>query len=755
MNYEAFARILSTFADNSDAVANAKGELVVQIRDDVIHASVQTRSGDVYVIENGAEMSANQWLIERIARLPLLADRLLSLLPTEKNFVIPSGDLLPQLVDESTSDERVRVADVVEAVRFALDTRPAGTTSVLYLTSNAGEGKTTLINQVARIQASAYRDKKADWMLVPITLGGKPFLRFDDLIVGTLMNRFRFPFFYHNSFLELVKLGVLVPAFDGFEEMFVESSSGEALSALGNLVQSLDSAGTILISARKAYFEYKSFANQARLFDSIKTDNAVFSSLAINRWSKEQFIGYCKIRGLSDAESMYESVALRFGETHPLLTRAVLVKRLVDVAGGLSERDALLSKLGQAPHDYFYEFVDAIIEREASEKWIDRSGDPARPLITVDEHHELLSFIAQEMWLLGSIEIHEDSLDLIVELNAEGHRQDTKITRQVKERIKQHALLVSSGSAGTTFAFDHEEFRDFFLGQAIGRRLIEGADSDLRSILREAPLPRQAFGSAVQYLVRRGFDFEKTIRRVMSFGHNEHASSFIRENCGGLIIRMLTIRPWDGLAVHDTTFPVDALANRKIHGVKFTDCYFQTSELGEAELEKCEFTKCRFDRLEMSPSAQAEGSSLRECEVVSVIPTGSDAGIYAPDLIKATLSEIGFEIVGDEEVQSECPVRQDPDENMVLVDKLLRCFVRSTAVGDGVLKLRMGAKANQFIKERIPELLKIGVLVHPESGPGRDDHYRLNVPMRELDKAMASSEGSYDAFLEYFSDRLS
>jgi hypothetical protein len=747
MNFDTFTRILTTFADNSDSVENARGELIVQIHDDVIHATTQSRGGNIYVNENGVEMSGDQWIIERIARLPLLADRILSLIPAETHFVMPSGDLLPEL-SEAKSDDRVHVDNVVDSVISMLDRRPAGTSSVLYLTSDAGEGKTTLINQIARMQATAYKEKRSDWMLIPITLGGKPFLRFDDLIVGTLMNRLRFPFFYHNSFIELVRLGVLVPAFDGFEEMFVESSSGEALSALGNLVQSLDSAGSLLISARKAYFEYKSFANQARLFDTINTDNAVFSSMAIKRWSKDQFLKYCEIREIPDGGTIYESVAGRFNATHPLLTRAVLVKRLIDVASGTAERDALLFKLGQSPHDYFFEFVNAIIEREASEKWIDRSGEPAKPLISVAEHHELLAFIAQEMWLANSSEISDDSLDLIVELNSESRKKDPKITRQIKERIRQHALLISANPSGRTYAFDHEEFRDFFLGQAIARRLQEGAESDLRSILREAPLPKQAFGAALHSLTRSKFDLDKAIKLLQKFGEGDLISSFTRENCGGLIIRILDRHVVKNIMISNLTFPVDALANRTLANIRFSNCYFQSSELDSFKIENCAFEKCRFDRLDLTSSMSVINTTITDCEFVNVVPVGNDA-VYAPDLINSHLVAAGFTQEGNTEVQDRA-VSASPDENMVLVDKMLRCFLRSTAVSDGVLKLRLGIKANSFIKDIIPQLLRAGVVANPESGPDRDAHYRLKVPMREVDAAIANAKGSFESFLRNF-----
>ncbi|HRZ44554.1 MAG TPA: hypothetical protein P5555_05125 [Candidatus Paceibacterota bacterium] len=53
--------------------------------------------------------------------------------------------------------------------------------------------------------------------------------------------------------------------------MFVRDAKGEALSAIGNLMRTMDSSGTVLIASRKAYFEYQDVRMQARLFDSIGT----------------------------------------------------------------------------------------------------------------------------------------------------------------------------------------------------------------------------------------------------------------------------------------------------------------------------------------------------------------------------------------------------------------------------------------------------------------------------------------------------
>ena len=260
--------MLKAFADKPDDLDITRGTLLLQVREELLDAKVTQRAGELSVEENGRVWPAARWIVERVARVPLLADRILSYVEEPDNFVSPAATLLDQLeYAKNLADQDVSLAS--QCAIEILGRRLAGTSSVLYLTSDAGEGKTTLINYMARRQAEAYKTGKSDWILVPIPLGGRAFLRFDDVVIAALVNRLRFQWWYFDAFIELVRLGVVVPAFDGFEEMFVEGTSGEALSALGSLMRSLKSSGSTLIAARKAYFEYQSFKNQAvvrRLF---------------------------------------------------------------------------------------------------------------------------------------------------------------------------------------------------------------------------------------------------------------------------------------------------------------------------------------------------------------------------------------------------------------------------------------------------------------------------------------------------------
>jgi hypothetical protein len=764
MNIGDFRRILTAFADDAADLDLVRGQLLVQIRDEVIEASVSQRDGTIWIDEDGDPVTAFRWLVNRIARLPLLADRILSYVPAPEHFVTPAGKLLDQ-PEFSATDEQQEIADATRSIRTILGRRPGGSSSVLYLTSDAGEGKTTIINHVAREQAAAYKRKEAgaDWLLVPITLGGRPFLRFDDVVIGALVNRLRFQLFYYEGFIELVKLGVIVPAFDGFEEMFIESSSGEALSALGNLMNMLQSSGSVLIAARKAYFEYKSFATQTRLYDAIGNDSVAFARLALERWSKQQFLEYAAKRGVQDPSAVHSTVANRLTPTHPLLTRAVLVRRLIDVAADGSDLSALLTQLGTTPQDYFFQFVNAIVERESTEKWIDRSGDAAQPLISTVEHHSLLSMVAHEMWVSSTESLPGDVLDLIADLFSESTRKSPVISRQIKERLKQHSLIASSEGVRSQFTFDHEDFRKFFLGEALGRTLRSAQEAEIRRFLQVGPIPSETADAAVQFLRRTVSELSAIIEVLQRVNRSEIPTSFVRENCGGLIVRLLDGLTPDNLNLSDAlaagqmsisqvAFPPDALRGRGITSVKFADCYFQPTSLDDTQLTASHFVSCRFDRLEFRGNTTIAEVELIECEVRSVVDLDSDDRFYDPAAIKMALTARGI-VLGDEHADATSVAdTSPPDERLVLVERALRLFLRATHINENSFRARFGARAGAFFEDVLPVMIESGAIEEVQYlGAGRQRRFKLSVPMRVVENAIRSSHGSFDELILHLS----
>src|SRR4051812_41565713 len=128
MDAAAFKRILTTFADSPADVDLSRGKVLVQVREEMIEAEVLLRHGTLHVRESGDEVSAAHWLVRRIARLPLLADRILTYVPGEPHFVTPRGSVLDQL-DVSPTGEEQATDDAGGKALEILGRFPAGTAS--------------------------------------------------------------------------------------------------------------------------------------------------------------------------------------------------------------------------------------------------------------------------------------------------------------------------------------------------------------------------------------------------------------------------------------------------------------------------------------------------------------------------------------------------------------------------------------------------------------------------------------------------
>jgi hypothetical protein len=759
MQIDDFKSIVLTFADPGEQWAFEKAKFMISVNGDLIEADIIVEyGGDVYVDEGNGREPASKWILNRLAHLPLLASRLRESVNATECFVSPEASLLPTL-DNGNHDQLSTTNDALKTMMDTIRDSSPFETTVLYVTSDAGEGKTSLINELARTQAKSFIDNRASWLLVPIPLGGRHFLRFDDITVGALQNRYRFPFLYYNSFLALVKMRAIVPAFDGFEEMFVESSSGEALSAMGILVSSLDSKGTIVIAARKAYFDFENLRTKEKLFDTIRNYSVGFGSLELKRWSETQFSTYCSKRGVANAQEIYRRVSERLKPDHALLTRAILVKRLIDVASNTPTLEALLDQLHGSGADFFSVFVMGLIEREANEKWIDRSGeqDVGAPLLTTEEHCELLSLIALEMWEARVDYIKRDSLEFVADYFSTGEaRKNAFQAQQIKERIRGHAMLVPSLNSENALEFDHEEFRSFFLGEGIARQiqpLNERAKAVVLGVFRRGVLPRQTQHAIIRALKRNSqLNILEVIRFLLDISGMESQASYAHENCSDIIIRILSGIDGEGMLLENLAFGINALRDRKLRKLVFKKCYFSATSLELTELEECTFINSRFAQLRVNDSTQFKKTVFDECSVEAISFLDKHWESWDPDEIQKHLQRSGIiykQYIEDSATPSgPQPVEKPFDDEIKDIEKLMRYFLRSTNITEDIIRLRIGSHGNRFVDETLPVLLKIGVM--EDASTSTKIRFKVGRPLKKVNAAIAACRGSFQSFIKQF-----
>jgi len=240
MDRDTFVRIVQSFADKPCDVDDSRGILTAVLHGEIMEVSFQVRGGDLVCKENDVEWTPGRWISRRLGRFETLAQRILDHLPADPGLISVEANFTDTL-ERNPSETLEVTADALATLGTTIEEKPAGLTHVVYLTADAGEGKTCLIEALARKQAERYLAKEDVRLVLPISLGGQALICLDDIIVGSLTNRLRFPYYYIESVLELAKLDLLVIALDGFEEMFIETQAG-GVSSLGTLVGHLASS---------------------------------------------------------------------------------------------------------------------------------------------------------------------------------------------------------------------------------------------------------------------------------------------------------------------------------------------------------------------------------------------------------------------------------------------------------------------------------------------------------------------------------
>lgn len=752
MNAKEFTRLLRVFADRPEDIDLSREEAIVQIQNQLISLKAETVDGQVLIDEGGIVSTAERFVADRLANLPFLANRILDHTKPPHVFVEPCGRYIDRIESDPTDSEQP-VSDVLKKLIELIEQGTSFASFVIYLTAEAGEGKTTLINQLARHQAQQYLNRKTTRLVVPIELGGRSFLRLDDLIIGSVANHFRFRGLYIDSFIELVKYGFLVPAFDGFEEMFVVGSSGEAVSSLGNLLANLSSAGQLLVSARTAYFEIRDFETQARLFDGLRDSEASFARLKIHRWQRGQFLDYWRHREIGDPEEAYSLLEKKLGSDHPLLTRAVLVKRLADIAQDTGRFERLLERLESAS-SYFSELVDSILEREIEGKWVDRAEDAInRPLLTLKEHHELLAMLSVEMAMTVSGQLGFDEVHLITELFCDLKKLPPTIARQVLTRIYDHPLLAKVDTGANSLRFDHDEFREFFLGEAVGNIIIEKRTVDFQNIIRKSAFSTAAIDACIKLLGDHESESSVFFNFVQTSVYSENAASFAKENSTKILLRLLGREGVVNVLIENAFINPDAFIGRELNNVEFKKCIFHDAVFEASTLRSCKFSECEFDAIDFKDNAVFMKTVFSDCLIRCVSSTGEDSLIFNPVHMKRILEAVGLTVTYSKEPHADDLEGVDgpEDPELGLMIRGLRPFHRSTGINESTLKLRLGKKAAEFEENILPILIECGILVpEPYRGSGSDRRFRLGVKMGQIQDALVASKGSFEAFSKIF-----
>jgi hypothetical protein len=695
------------------------------------------------VIENDNVLSFDFFISERLGRLSSLSKSIFSSLKNNDYFVSPNAYYE---LNWAVNDAYLKGNDsVYEFISKTLRTPNQYETHVIYLTSNAGEGKTTIIEKIAKDYSKSYKINNESKIIVPISLSGKPFIRFDDLIIGTIVNRFKFSGFYYNSFIELVKLGYIIPAFDGFEEMFIETPSGAAINSMAEFIKELDGHGTVLVAARSAYYEYQNLTTQSKIFDSLSNQSVAFSKINIHKWTKENFIEHGLKKALTKEEgtSLYDTLSSYFGKEHPVLTRAVLINKVFDLYEEAGNSSIFTSLVSSDDNEFYQNFINALLCREAN-KWIMKGEGITRQVLTVSQHKKLLGMIAREMWTTKSEILRYDLIDMITDLFIEDENLDTDSAWQIKNRIKDHAFLKISDYNKNYLEFDHQNFYQHFLGEAIFLSLEKKDYNDIFDISRRGRLPQSTIMSCSYNLSKNGISLN--IPDFMERMTAEQKVSYAKENISLLLL--FTKKANESIELNGISFESEPFNKRDLANIIFNDCIISSLIVSRIK-DQLEFKNCKIIEIEIDIEENKNVLMSKNTEVNFIYNKDLEITEYSPILIKNYLeNKLSFRYEESNLLFDEDTNKEISDEELIILERTMRIFYNRYNVNSDVINNKLGVKKNIFWDKIYPVINGKIFGEVPYKGGGNQKRLRIICQMERIQNYLEKSKGDFQEFIK-------
>ena len=384
-----------TIREDIEAFADDTGEVVI---DRMASKVLFVRNGkelefkilvDDHAIKNiefdGVEIPYTQFLTKNVANLDLLAERLVSKRQGIDAF-INSPATLDSLNKENSSNGKALdliTSECSEANPF--------NSKVVFITADAGHGKTALLRQFQNTQAKKYLKGESSFLFWHIDLQGRQLLRLSEALMGDL-GELRIPSLWMQSLIRLMKHGKLVIGIDGFDELAAEQGSNDALGALALLLNQLGNNGTLVAASRRTFFNTDDYLKRSKLIQGKAENLCMFNQINLEDWGQEEAEEYLFNKGIDNPSKVYKEACNQLGKqkNHPILSRPFLLSQL---ANALVKYDITTAEFigGMSnPHDPkkgVNSIIEALVKREVTDKW--KAKDTGEPYLNESQHIKL------------------------------------------------------------------------------------------------------------------------------------------------------------------------------------------------------------------------------------------------------------------------------------------------------------------------------------------------------------------------------
>jgi hypothetical protein len=525
------------------------------------------------------------------------------------------------------------------AIANSVATRPEeqGLTNFVMVTGEAGAGKTSALKELVRRQAENYVQRRSDFVYLYINAQGRALARFNEAL-ATELNELRVHLPYH-SVAGLVRLGLVVPVIDGFDELLGVGGYDDAFGSIASFVEELNGQGAIVASARSTYYEQEFLARVSRL-PGQTWGSWKLSSITVLGWTREERENYLEQvvseRDGLDLQDLQTRMRKVFqGKNEALADKPLFVARVCDslIKGieFLEDRD-LLEQL-----------VIAFLERERREKLLRRNGDP---MLNGDQLKSLYCELAEEMWNLGTRELDRASVRDVAYLVVDDLSLNSAEKTTIIERVSSMAFL-QPGETGGSVSFEHELFFDYFLGFRMSE-VLRSNQPNLTLLISRSSMGEALADGIAERLHSDSSGSLSSVVGVLSMASSRSGSrrDVVRENSGRIVGALLgqLLTEITGLNITSLIFPGSRLSGVKVARSSFEDCEFRRCDLSGAVFAECTSVRSKFELPLVDAKTKLGIAGLETKDFLGIrFASGSEVqSIYDPYVLVERLLELGL-----------------------------------------------------------------------------------------------------------------
>lgn len=706
---------LAAFADDEQDVAIDESGSFILVRNgrELTGRLLVTPEGRSQVRMDGRTMDYRAFLTHELANLPVLAERLATRRPVVTGFVDGPVDVHRPAEEPSTGSS-------LTVLRQECEEPPPFAARISFITADAGHGKTALLRQYQADQAQKFLQGESSYVFWHLDLQGRQLLRLSEALMGDLGD-LRVTGLWMPGLVRLMRHRALVLAIDGFDELAAEQGGTDALGALASLVTQLGGRGSVIAAARRTFFDTEDYLRRAGVVGRALSSPCQFDQVSLRPWSKGEVVEYFSQvmeRDSGSAEQAYAEILSELGgeESHPMLTRPFLVAQLARAVFQMKISPSAFMSTPDDPMSGVAQVVQAFVQREVSEKW--KFRDTGESYLTVDQHMSLLADIAEEMYRSQKDRLGLDLIETIAALLLEQWETEASKRQQIIEMVRMHVLLVPPRDGDATArAFDHPEFRDYFLAYALRshlERVMDGATGrDLARFLSIAQLT-DSTARYVCNMIDRG---EQRVRRLVgaleTIVSNEWKPTFLQVNVGTLLPFVLNGVSFDeeisfsGRVIYSSL----VFERTKLANVRLEQGSFVNASLAGVDWSDVALHDCNLGELTIDTQARFSNVLMQDCVIEGLRVSDGEEEFreYAPERIWRRLEGEGVRLGDQEELPFEDAEFEDSSRVKVF-RRFMRVFGRTTVASEQQLRVRFRRDEHTLFDEVIPAMERHGLL---------------------------------------------